>query len=68
MGDEIDFSHADKHESLLQIDTTNLIGMVKYSQSSQNRKFAMSLLFLKKTLKMKLIFCMWINIPKFPIS
>ena len=51
MGDEVDFSHADKHESLLQIDTTNLIGMVKYSQSSQNRKFAMSLLFLKKNVE-----------------
>ena len=28
------FLHADKHESLLQIDTMILMGMVKHSQSS----------------------------------
>ena len=38
----VDFLHADKHESLLQIDTMNLMGMVKQSQSSQNSKFAIS--------------------------
>ena len=40
--------HEDKHESLLQIDTTILMGIVKHSQSSQNSKLAMSLLFLKQ--------------------
>ena len=40
--------HANKHESLLQIDTIILMAMVKYSQSSQNSKFAMSLRYLKK--------------------
>ena len=44
----VDFLHADKHESLLQIDTMNLMGMVKHSQSSQNSKFAISLQYLKK--------------------
>ena len=44
----IDFLHADKHESLLQIDTMILMGMIKHSQSSQNGKFAMSLQCLKK--------------------
>ena len=41
--DEVDFLHADKYESLLQIDTMILRRMVKHSQSSQNSKFAMSL-------------------------
>ena len=46
VSDEIDFLHADKHESLLQIDTMTLIGIVKHSQSSQNSKFTMSLQYL----------------------
>ena len=41
--DEVDFLHADKHKSLLQIDTMTLMGMVMHSQSSQNSKFTMSL-------------------------
>ena len=48
VSDEVDSLHADKHESLLQIDTMILMGMVKHSQSSQNSKFAMSLQYLKK--------------------
>ena len=48
VSDEVDFLHPDKHESLLQIDTMILMGMVKHSQSSQNNKFAMSLQYLKK--------------------
>ena len=51
MSDEIDFLHADKHESLLQIDTMTLIGIVKHSQSSQNSKFTMSLQYLKKEVR-----------------
>ena len=39
-----------------------LIGMVKYSQSSENSKFAMFLNISKKKLEMKLIFRMQINI------
>ena len=49
--DEIDFLYADEHESLLQIDTMILTGMVKHSQSSQNSKFAMSLQYLKKEVR-----------------
>ena len=45
------FLHADKHESLLQIDTMILIGIVKHSQSSQNSKFTMSLQYLKKEVR-----------------
>ena len=45
------FLHADKHESLLQIDTKILMGMVKDSQSYQNSKFTMSLQYLKKEVR-----------------
>ena len=51
LSDEVGFLHADKHESLLQIDSMILKGMVKHSQSSQNSKFAMSLQYLKKEVK-----------------
>ena len=51
LSDEVDFLHADKHKSLLQIDTMILMGMIKHSQSSQNSHFAMSLQFLKKEVR-----------------
>ena len=56
MSDEVDFLIADKHESLLQIDCMNLMGMVKHSQSPQNSKFAMSLQYLKEEVKNKIDF------------
>ena len=56
VSDEIDFLHADKHESLLQIDTMTLIGIVKHSQSSQNSKFTMSLQYFKKEVRDKVDF------------
>ena len=58
VSDEVDFLHADKHESLLQIDTMILIGIVKHSQSSQNSKFTMSLQYLKKEVRDEVDFCM----------
>ena len=42
VSDEVNFLHADKHESLLQIDAMILMGMVKHSYSSQKSKFVMS--------------------------
>ena len=51
VSDEVDFLHADKYESLLQIDTMILIGIVKHSQSSQNSKFTMSLQYLRKEVR-----------------
>ena len=51
MSDEVDFLHGDKQESLLQIDSKILMGMVKHSQSTQNSKFALSLQYLKKEVK-----------------
>ena len=56
MSDEIDFLHADKHDSLLQIDTMNLIGIVKHSQSSQNSKVTMSLQYLKREVRKRVHF------------
>ena len=41
LSDKVDFLHADKHKSLLQIESMILMGMVKHSQSSQSSKFAM---------------------------
>ena len=46
-----DVLHADKNESLLQIGSMILIGIVKHCQSSQNTNFAMSLQYLKKEVK-----------------
>ena len=51
LSDEVDFLHSDKHESLRQIDTMILMGMVKPSQRSQNNKFAISLQYLKKEVR-----------------
>ena len=62
VNDEVDFLHADKHESLLQIDTMILMGMVRHSQSFQNSKFAMSLQYLKTPVRDKIDFFMQINI------
>ena len=49
--DEVDFLHADKHESLLQINSMILMGVAKHSQGSQNSKFEMSLQYVKKEVK-----------------
>ena len=51
MRNEVDFLLAHKHESLLQIDSMNLMVMVKHSQSSQNSKFAMPLQYLRKEVR-----------------
>ena len=45
---DVDFVHADKHESLLQIVSMIWMGMVKHSQSSKNSKFAMSLQYVRQ--------------------
>ena len=62
VSDEVDFLHADKHESFLQIDTLILMGMVKHCQSLKNSKFAMSLQYLIKEVGDEVDFCMQINI------
>ena len=55
---EVDFLHADKYESFLQIDTMIFMGMVKHSQSSQNSKFALSLQYLEKKVRDQVDFSM----------
>ena len=45
---EVDFLHAEKYESLLEIDAMIFVGLVKHSQSSQNSKFAISLSNISK--------------------
>ena len=49
--DEIEFLHAGKNKSLLQIDTTTFIGIVKHSQSFQNSKVTMTLQYIKKEVR-----------------
>ena len=62
--DELDFWHADKHQSFLQFgfDTWSikiyykvilslLMGMIKHSQSTQSNKFVISLQYFKKEVK-----------------
>ena len=51
VSEEVDFLQVDKHELFLQIDSMNLMGMVRHSQSSQNSKFVMSLQYLKNELR-----------------
>ena len=46
--DEVDFLHAEKNESLLEIDAMIFVGFVKHSQSFQNSKFAISLSNISK--------------------
>ena len=48
MSDEVDFLHEDSYESFLQIDSMILMGMIKYSQSSQNSMFTLFLQYLRK--------------------
>ena len=62
--DEVDFLHADKHQSFLQVDFNTLgikdpykvilsllLGMIKDSQSTQSNKLAISLQYLKKQVR-----------------
>ena len=61
---EVDFLHADKHQSFLQVDfnilcikdsykaiLSLLIDMIKHSQSNQSKKFAISLQYLIKEVR-----------------
>ena len=59
MEDEVDFLSADKHESSLQV------CIAWHAQSTQNSKFTKSLEYLRENIKMKLIFCLLINVKGF---
>ena len=64
LSDEVDFLHADKHESLLQIDTMILMGWSSISKVPKIASLQCLYNISKKKLKMKLIFYMQINIIK----
>ena len=61
--DEVDFLHADKHQSFLQVDfnlgikvsykviLSSFMGMIKHSESTQSNMFAISLQYLKKEVR-----------------
>ena len=63
--DEVDFLHADEHQSFLQVDFNalfikvsnkeTLMGMIKHSQNTQSNKFLISLQYIKKRLGMEFI-------------
>ena len=56
VSDAVDFLHADKHESLLQIDTIILMEMVNYSQVLKIASLQCLYNISKKKLEMKLTF------------
>ena len=58
LSDEVDFLHADKHESLLQIDTMILTGWSSISKVPKIASLQCLYNISKKKLKMKLIFYM----------
>ena len=73
--DEVDLLQADKHQSLLQVDFKTfgikisyrvvlllLTGMIKHSQSTQCNKLAICLQYLKKELRVGVLYCIQINI------
>ena len=64
MSDEVDFLHAGKHESVLQIDTMILMGREWSSIPKVPKIASLQCLYniSKKELEMKLIFCMYVNI------
>ena len=65
VNDEVYFWQADKHRSLLEVDTSILGLCQKYpknTQSTQNSKFAISLQYLQKEVNDELIVCMEISI------
>ena len=51
VNDEVNFLFVDRHESFIQIYSMILMGVVKYSQSSQNSKFAMFLQYLENEVR-----------------
>ena len=62
VNEEVYIWHSDEHQSFLQADSIIILGCVmRYFQSSQNKKFAYIYNNSRKTRDMKLIFCLEIN-------
>ena len=55
-GDEVDFLHADKHQTSLQVNTINVVGMASHVKSTQSCKFTKYLENLKKEEKIEVNF------------
>ena len=55
MRDQVEFLFADKCQSLLQI------SVIAFAESTQNKKFAISLNIVNVSLGINIIFCMKIN-------
>ena len=51
---EVDFLPANEHESFLQVDSIILDLRPRHTQSTQNNKFTISLLYLKENVKNEL--------------
>ena len=49
--DRFDFLHKDKHQSFLQPDTIVCVVIARHAQNTQNKKFAVSLQYLKEEVK-----------------
>ena len=53
---EVDFLHAEKHETFLQIKTMIIIGIFKHSQNFQNSTFVMYLQYFRKEFRSEVKF------------
>ena len=51
MSEEVYCSHADKRQSFLQADLSFWVYLAKHAQSNQNKKFVISLQYLKENVK-----------------
>ena len=52
-GDEVDFMPADGYESFLQVYISLWVSVARDAQSTQNKKFGISLQYLKENVKVK---------------
>ena len=53
MGDDVDFMPADGYESFLQVYISLWVSVARDAQSTQNKKFGISLQYLKENVKVK---------------
>ena len=65
VNDEVYFWYADKHRSLLRVDIMILGVCIKHAQSTQNKKFAYLCNISRKAWRVKLSFCLQINMEVF---
>ena len=61
VSDKTEFLHPDKHESLLQVDTMILMGMVKHSQRSQSSQCQLTMSFNISKKKLDEVYFLYAN-------